>query len=278
VDNKQPKRYEAVSITIGGKRIDTREIQYAKGGITVGGDPSDQLQAEASDPMTPGPRLLELAAVPTPAVRSLARRNPSLPNEELQRLLLWGDLDAWQNPMAELLMLDRPGPAWARGARYAVNELAERLPWLARLCKQNGPVLTNRMVARLLDEGRYRAELPPNWQPLSDVDARLIARLACVLGRPLAAKEVARIEQLWGPCRAPGPWCIGSNRQAMAPAETWSKWLDFDLTKPLPPHCVAPRPTRVRRYWVPRRVLECWQRQKTQARRPCPPSCEVSGG
>jgi hypothetical protein len=64
-----------------------------------------KLEREASDPATDPTRLKDLAGHHFAAVSSAAKKNPSLLMEDLRTFLLEGKPDAWDNPMAPLLLL-----------------------------------------------------------------------------------------------------------------------------------------------------------------------------
>lgn len=65
----------------------------------------DDLLQEASDPATAPERLGQLAFHQDDAVQRAAWKNPSLPEDVWRKTLLWGEPEAWANPMAPFYVL-----------------------------------------------------------------------------------------------------------------------------------------------------------------------------
>lgn len=65
----------------------------------------EDLLQEANDPTTDPERLRELAVHEKAEVYQAALRNPSLPEDTWRKSLLWGNPEAWDNPMTPIYLL-----------------------------------------------------------------------------------------------------------------------------------------------------------------------------
>jgi hypothetical protein len=144
-------------------------------------------EQEASDPTTPGPRLVLLGNVER--LRPLVRRNPNLPGAQLRPLLAQGDLDAWLNPCTDLVLFAELALDLLPGAMAAAGRLGPRLGW-PTFDPRGWPRgrLAERLLERLALEGQPPAPASlaarPSYRPpapLGPEERELVARLGRVL-------------------------------------------------------------------------------------------------